>query len=132
MYIHIILICSVNSFIVFFCVVYAEDSGVPARQSAVSLSLKVQDENDNSPVFIHPPERLQIRHAYANIMDAAIRIICKDREWLKWKENSSITRSLILVFKNPQDKWKEKCYSKTLLNNENKAKKTLEHYTVLH
>ena len=76
---YICWVFSVTSFFV-VCVVYAEDSGVPARQSAVSLSLKVQDENDNSPVFIHPPERLQIRHAYANIMDAAIRIICKDGE----------------------------------------------------
>ena len=42
-------------------IVYATDSGVPARRSKAEVVVRVQDENDNSPIFVHPPDNLSIR-----------------------------------------------------------------------
>ncbi|KAK3865196.1 hypothetical protein Pcinc_029183 [Petrolisthes cinctipes] len=41
--------------------VEAVDSGVPPRSSLVDVLVQVIDENDNNPVFVHPPTNLTIR-----------------------------------------------------------------------
>ncbi|CAL4059672.1 unnamed protein product [Meganyctiphanes norvegica] len=41
--------------------VQATDSGVPARDNVVEVTVQVIDENDNNPVFVNPPANVTLR-----------------------------------------------------------------------
>jgi hypothetical protein len=43
------------------CLVRAVDSGEPPLYSEAEVSVRVRDDNDNTPAFIHPPDVISLR-----------------------------------------------------------------------